>query len=365
MHLITFRKSTKLVKRYSMFLKLLIGKKKGVIVRNGIPTKLFIKQTTLSKKRNDTIPTTQLYAKRKRRYKKTKYRLKLRYSKSSLKFSYLKYRFRSTPLPINSLFHRIFKHTQVTPQSNTNYEAWKMHSMDKIAQQSRTLGIYNATNASSSFFNKNSFKLDKYSYTIPLFILNHLSSSRDLPAWWSHTTVNSSPLKCLPFSIQSAVATSHLSQIVNKNNTFLKKLYTIETANSAQGFYKPKPSLFVDTNLFHTPHTNLGSDFLRQWLYETAFVHRKHTLSKSAILVLSRVPSYKMDSFSPVNADRYRGNVHTKLGLVHEDSNYPIFKEEVPTLHLSYRSSFTTIIAQNVKAARKINPTMKKKLLID
>ena len=94
-------------------------------------------------------------------------------------------------------------------------------------------------------------------------------------------------------------------------------------------------------------------------------MHRKTTLSKGAILVLSRVPAYKMDSFSPVNADRYRGNVHTKLGLVHDNLNHTVLKDKVSFLHLSRRSTFAALMSRKIRDNRKLNPTIQKKTLVD
>jgi len=162
----------------------------------------------------------------------------------------------------------------------------------------------------------------------------------------------------MPVSVQ-------LAQIVNKANTFLKNSRIFNRTKSIPSLDKTKLNLHLCSSITSDLEASAWRHFLRQWLYETAFVQRKFTLSKGAILVLSRVPSYKMDSFSPVNADRYRGNVYSKLGLVNDNIDNLILKEKVPFLHLSHRFSFTTTMFKKIRSSRKVSPTINKRPLMD
>jgi hypothetical protein len=156
-----------------------------------------------------------------------------------------------------------------------------------------------------------------------------------------------------------------LAQIINKANISFKKSHKLKTVKNIQSSSKTELNLYLRDNATSDLGVSAWRQFLRQWLYETAFVQRKFTLSKGAILVLSRVPSYKMDSFSPVNADRYRGNVYSKLGLAHDNISHLVLKEKTPFLHLAHRFSFTTTMFQKIRSSRKVSPTLNKRSLMD
>jgi len=128
---------------------------------------------------------------------------------------------------------------------------------------------------------------------------------------------SSSPQTVTRITNLSSVSQNILSQVLTRN---LGLALLKEPLRAADPFGQnpssvQKPTLNLTTVLPIVNSTSSKSPLLTQWLFEHAFVQRRDIVAKGAILVLSRVPEYKMDTVAPVNADRYRGNVYTKLGL--------------------------------------------------
>lgn len=360
-YLVTFKNSPKSLTHYKTLLRSLSGKKRGRLLRKNISTAPRTRRRKLLTKQATPALTPSLHLKRKQKYNNTKHRLKFWRPILRRKPFQLRYRFKNIPTLRTAPFDLVTEHFRAPSQKNINLSYWKMYGVSKTPQQLRALAVYNDTNASSSFFLSKRSKPDNLPNTIPLFMVDHLSAIRRLVTQYTSVAVNNPSLNFHLTHITSGATVTQLSQIVNKTSVGLKRL---REGVAVQPTWK-RHSTELNLSL-HSVATTIPTQYysFRQWLYETAFIYRKFTLSKGAILVLSRVPPYKMDAFAPVNADRYRGNVHSKLGLVHDNSRHLTLKKKVPFLHLSHRSSFVSFLSQKVRFSRKLSSTVKKESLV-
>ena len=364
-YLMSFKKLPKSTTRYKILLRLSAGKGRGFLVRKNISTGAHLRPAKAAHRHPPLTSTPSLYTTHKQKYSRAKRQPWPRRPMLNPKLSYLRFRFQSTRTPVSAILNAAPARHQISSQWNTNLKYWKMHGRCQSAQQSRTLTVYNSTEASSSFFNKRYYGLEKNSATIPLFMVNYLASLLDRSSQYTAAATNNPSVKFNSPQITSGPLVNQLSHVVNKFHTSLKKSYTIEVVPATHPHHHTKPNLRLQGLSATSPVNHLWPYFLRQWLYETAFIQRKFTLSKGATLVLSRVPSYKMDAFSPVNADRYRGNVHTKLGLTHDNLRSLSLSKGSSFLHLSHRSSFVAFLSQRIRHSRRVSPTVERGSLVD
>ena len=346
-------------------LKLLSGKNRGFISHKLTSTRLLKKNKMLLTKYIKTTTISNLRIKRKKWYSTKRARkLELIRTTPNVKSSRLQYHFNSEPPYIKTLPNTPLKGQKYKLKRNLKRVHWRMSTMNKKPQQSRNLAMYNSETA-SSFFKKKNWQVNIGVSTVPAYLLHYFIVTNNTPTNFTDFHISQLFSRPKPSLTLNMVPSMQLSQIVNTTSGSLKKLYKFEKKNFAHDSSTVKLNLQLPTTTDTNFNIPTWSHFLQQWLYEEAFVHRKTTLSKGAILVLSRVPAYKMDSFSPVNADRYRGNVHTKLGLVHDNLNHTVLKDKVSFLHLSRRSTFAALMSRKIRDNRKLNPIIQKKTLVD
>ena len=81
-------------------------------------------------------------------------------------------------------------------------------------------------------------------------------------------------------------------------------------------------------------------------MYEQKFIYSKNWHQKSSF-VLSKIPFYKMDSMSPVTADKNRGNIYKKLSLINlkKINKNTILNNSASINHINYNFKFLSLIS--------------------
>jgi hypothetical protein len=74
--------------------------------------------------------------------------------------------------------------------------------------------------------------------------------------------------------------------------------------------------VLLDKDIYEHTASQRLPELLSQWLYENNFIYPENPVSKKTTYVLSRVPNYKMVPNSPVSADKFRGNMYKRLGIL-------------------------------------------------
>ena len=205
------------------------------------------------------------------------------------------------------------------------HKFWMKSRLEKKSHFTRALPGYQSHTLSSNTFRKNTLKSTKSQKP------QVLSSSCDYLVALTSTIAHSSDL-------QNYV---NLHQYKTPNNSFTDSITSLSVKNynvqlglvlnSSRGEL-PKNSITYSESLttlsvkpvsYLQPTTlptqsssELLPSILSVWLLEKNFIFSKNTANKQTVNVLSRVPSYKMNLYAPVSADRFRGNIHGRLGIV-------------------------------------------------
>ena len=251
---------------------------------------------------------------------------------------------------------------------------WVRQAQKKVPSLTRRLNIYGPKSSAASSFVKR--YLAKWNYNVQqqrnselnLTIIKRLS----IEAY--DNFINSTPHRILSHQstyanlINYSTSLSTVSTVLKLHSTdslVLHKL-PLNFSRSPNSDFNVQSVTALESNTTSLAKLKLPSivettpltPALSQWLFERMFTSKKNVISRSSTLVLSRVPDYKMDWSSPVTADRFRGNVYSRLGLDMRLDGSFVNKFQFAMSNIAYRLPTFDFIAHTSNNATRINPTL-------
>ena len=226
-------------------------------------------------------------------------------------------RFRKKTLRFQVITRTRFVSSKRRTRFNNNYRLyWAQRGLNKKPYVTRTLPLYQKHSISSSTFTESKLlkqKSPKDSTTelIQAFyvtLLHHNFSTTNGSLINHLNTYTQCNLKS-DISVYNLVYKNQITNIINTKQVN-SCLWNVKPSTST------KNSVIQTLNIYTKPSSCILPSLLKQWLYENNFIYPENAISKKTTYVLSRVPSYKMVPNSPVSADKFRGNMHKKLGIL-------------------------------------------------
>lgn len=208
-------------------------------------------------------------------------------------------------------------------------QTWSDFARTKHAYLTRTLSMYqNHKNSSSSFkrnrlfttynsLNKQISRVSHKTY-IPVVLNTQLTQINYLQTY----AINNKTTHKHALSFVSNSQVNYEMQLKNIITSNTKKHYSlnwsiwpnIEIIKNSSICYIENQEINNQT-LKHQPHLQIPY-LLTQWLCEKNLIDSRSILSRGTTYVLSRVPTYKMNTYAAVSADKFRGNIHSKIGII-------------------------------------------------
>ena len=116
--------------------------------------------------------------------------------------------------------------------------------------------------------------------------------------------------------------------------------------------------LFKNTILFNKSNLSPFLSILTHFLTEEGSIQSSNKKLRKFQYVLSKIPFYKMDPFSPVTADKHRGNIYRKLSLIN-------FTKNSVQVHPKSSLTYNTSLYQPLVSMYKYSTYKTKSLWVD
>lgn len=293
-----------------------------------------------------TIPTYQ-YPKTKKVLTKTN---KFKFLTNTYKLNYLKLRKK-----IKLSFYKINKFTKniskIKIDLNHQSNLKKQHSLPLLRFKWNKFWFNRQNNVirknrlmqkspCSTFFAKNYLFLKKSKIVYFSFLNNLLFNTKYVSTFYKTQNNN-----LLPYTMSLNINKSLFAKI-NQKFSIKNKIFNISNLDLQPMITPTKTSKHVINLIPTTSSSKILPKFwplFLHFVYEQKFIYNKSRHQKSSF-VLSKIPFYKMDSVSPVTADKNRGNIYTKLSLI----NFKKLNKNTITNNLAlinYNSKFLSLIS--------------------
>ncbi len=237
-------------------------------------------------------------------------------------------------LPSWKVIHRLKKSNQAFYS-----KVWNAYSKGKKVSFTRALPFYQSHTTATNTFKQhtlNCIQLIKPNdtYLIPLLKNEQVHNTSSVHNYLYFNIMRRS------IDLSKTTYNNQFNDIVTntmKNYNVMKNSFNWVEVMPSFTSQCPNP---VDSVI--SKHNVSVPKLLNAWLLEKNFIFSRNIPNRRTINVLSRVPNYKMNLYSPVSADRFRGNIHGRLSIINltklANQQVPSFLTKLNTF--SYLESF-------------------------